>query len=36
MDPIDPLGLAEHVIYPALVEAGEGWYRHSYQVYKKA
>lgn len=31
----DPLAMVEHVIYPGLVEAGEGWFRRNYQVYKE-
>ncbi len=31
----DPFGLVNQVIYPALIEAGEGWFRKSYSVYEE-
>ncbi len=31
----DPLGLVNQVIHPALIEAGEGWFRKSYSVYEE-
>ncbi|HKM53821.1 MAG TPA: MerR family transcriptional regulator [Isosphaeraceae bacterium] len=31
----NPSTLVERVIYPAVVEAGEGWYRHSCSVYQE-
>jgi hypothetical protein len=31
----DPLSLAERVVYPGFVEAGDGWFRHNYPVYKE-
>ncbi|MGC8642234.1 MAG: MerR family transcriptional regulator [Isosphaeraceae bacterium] len=32
---LDPIALVEQVIYPALVEAGEGWFRRNLLVYKE-
>ena len=32
---LDVLGLVDQVIYPALIEAGEGWFRKSYSVYEE-
>jgi len=31
----DPLGLVNQVIHPALIEAGEGWFRKSYCVFEE-
>jgi DNA-binding transcriptional MerR regulator len=32
---LDPSSLVDQVIYPTLVEAGEGWFRHVYSVYEE-
>jgi methanogenic corrinoid protein MtbC1 len=32
---LDPLGLVNQVIHPALIEAGEGWFRQSYAMYEE-
>jgi DNA-binding transcriptional MerR regulator len=32
---LDPSTLVERVIYPILIEAGEGWFRQSYPVYQE-
>jgi MerR family transcriptional regulator, light-induced transcriptional regulator len=32
---LDPLGLVNQVIHPALIEAGEGWFRKSYSVFEE-
>ncbi len=31
----DPFGLVNQVIHPALIEAGEGWFRKSYSVFEE-
>jgi len=32
---LDPFGLVTQVIHPALIEAGEGWFRKSYSVFEE-
>ena len=32
---LDPSSVVDQVIYPTLVEAGEGWFRHIYSVYEE-
>lgn len=32
---LDPSTVVDQIIYPSLVEAGEGWFRHIYSVYEE-
>jgi DNA-binding transcriptional MerR regulator len=32
---LDPSSLVDQVIYPSLVQAGEGWFRHNYSVFEE-
>jgi methanogenic corrinoid protein MtbC1 len=31
----DPFGLVNHLIHPAFIDAGEGWFRKSYSVFEE-